>query len=92
MNHATMSKSEGEGTMMLVKTDEIQIEGQTYIAHYSRATTMGGSQRFSCEVILGPGDRIILDGSSLTALESRVTRLVPATLYSRILFARAVAA
>ena len=41
-------------------------------------------------VVLGPGDRIIVDGSSLGALEWRVARLMPATVYSRAL-ARAAA-
>jgi hypothetical protein len=35
--------------------------------------------------VLGPADRINVDGSSLEALESRVARLMPATLYSRLL-------
>ena len=41
-------------------------------------------------MVLGPGDRIIVDGSSLGDLEWRVARLMPATLYSRML-ARAAA-
>jgi hypothetical protein len=36
-------------------------------------------------MVLGPGDRIIVDGSSLSALEWRVARLMPATVYSRTL-------
>ena len=47
--------------------------------------------RYSAEILLGPGDRIILDDDSVTNLEARTTCLVPATLYSRML-ARAVAA
>ena len=37
-------------------------------------------------------DRIILDGDSMTSLESRVARLAPATVYSRLLVARQRAA
>jgi hypothetical protein len=40
--------------------------------------------------MLGPGDRLIVDGSSLGGLEWRVARLMPTTLYSRML-ARAAA-
>ena len=40
--------------------------------------------------MLKPGDRIIVDDSSLEALEWRVARLMPATRYSRM-FARAAA-
>ena len=34
---------------------------------------------------LNPGDRVILDDDSVTNLETRATRLVPATIYSRML-------
>ena len=75
----------------LVRTGDIEIEGQAYTVSYFEATAPRGPQRFSAELLLGPGDRIIVDGSSLGDLEWRVTRLVPATLYSRAL-ARAAAA
>ena len=57
---------------------------------YFEATTARGTQRYTSEMVLGPGDRIIVDGSSLGDLEWRVARLMPATLYSRML-ARAAA-
>jgi hypothetical protein len=74
----------------LVKTDLIEIDGHAYTVDYFEATTARGTQRYSSETVLGPGDRIIVDGSSLGALEWRVARLMPATLYSRLL-ARAAA-
>ena len=76
----------------LVKTQEIAIEGQAYTVHYFEGTTPSGKQRYSSELALGPGDCIIVDGSSLSDLECRVPRLMPATLRSRALAARAVAA
>ena len=42
--------------------------------------------------MIGPGDRIILDDDSVSNLEARANRLVPATVYSRVLAARATAA
>ena len=69
----------------LVKTDQIEIDGQAYTVDYFEATTARGTQRYSFETVLGPGDHIIVDGSSLGALEWRVARLMPATLYSRML-------
>ena len=42
-------------------------------------------RRYSAEILLAPGDRIILDDDSVTNLEARAARLVPATLYSRML-------
>ena len=53
--------------------------------------TEGGTRRYSAEILLGPGDRIILDDDSVVTLEARAMCLVPATLYSRML-ARATAA
>jgi hypothetical protein len=76
----------------LVKTDDIEIEGQTYTVRYYEAKTLRGTQRYSSELVLGPGDRIIVDGSSLGDLKWRVARMIPATLHSRALAARAVAA
>ncbi len=75
----------------LIKTEEIEIDGQSYTVRYFETTTTRGTQRYSSELVLGPADRIIFDGSSLSDVESRVMRLVPATLYSRML-ARAAAA
>ena len=74
----------------LIKSDRIEIEGRAYTVDYFEATTDRGTQRYSSEMVLGPGDRIIVDGSSLGALEWRVARLIPATVYSRVL-ARAAA-
>jgi hypothetical protein len=76
----------------LVKMDEIEIEGRTYPIQYFEATTVRGTQRYSSELVLKPADRIILDGSSLSEVEWRVARLVPATVYSRALAARTVEA
>jgi hypothetical protein len=36
-------------------------------------------------VLLDAADRIIVDDDSMTSLESKVTRLAPATVYSRVL-------
>jgi hypothetical protein len=75
----------------LVKTDRIEIEGCAYTVDYFAATTERGIQRYSSEMVLGPGDRVIVDGSSLGTLEWRVARLMPVTLYSRAVLARAAA-
>lgn len=76
----------------LVKTEEIEVDGQVYAVRYFEAKTLRGARRYSSEIVLGPADRIILDDDSMTTLASRVARLVPATVYSRTLAARATAA
>ena len=72
----------------LVKTAEIEVDDRTYYVRYFELKTVRGMRRFSSEVLLGPGDRIILDDDSMSSLESKVHRLVPATVYSRELAAR----
>jgi len=76
----------------LVKTDALAIDEHTYAVRYFELRTLRGARRYSVEILLGPGDRIILDGDSVTNLEAKTTRLVPATLYSRALAGRATAA
>jgi hypothetical protein len=70
-----------------VSAADMEINGRSYPVHYYVQTTVRGGRRFSCEVILGAGDRVILDDDSMPSLESRVTRLAPATVYSRLLAA-----
>jgi len=69
----------------VVKVGDIVVDGRSYSITYFEATTPRGTQRYSSELVLGPGDRIIVDGSSLGDLEWRVARLMPATIYSRML-------
>ena len=76
----------------LVKTDALAIDDQTYSVRYFEVRTLRGGRRYSAEVLLGPEDRIILDDDSITTLEAKTTRLVPATVYSRLLAGRATAA
>jgi hypothetical protein len=76
----------------LVKTDTMAIDAQTYSVHYFEVRTLRGGRRYSAELMLGPDDRIILDDDSITNLEAKTARLVPATVYSRLLAGRATAA
>ena len=76
----------------LVKAIEIEVDGIGYPLRFYELKTARGAQRFSCEVLLDVADRIILDDDSMTDLEAKTARLVPATLYSRILAGKATAA
>ena len=76
----------------LLKTDALAIDDRTFPIRYFELRTLRGSRRYSAEIVLVPGDRIILDDDSMTNLEARTTCLVPATLYSRLLAGRATAA
>ena len=69
----------------LVKTAAVAVEDRTVPVRYFELRTLRGTRRYSAEIMLGPGDRIILDDDSVINLEARTTCLVPATLYSRIL-------
>jgi hypothetical protein len=72
----------------LVKATEIEVDGIGYALQFYELKTIRGGQRFSCEVLLDAADRIILDDDSMSSLESKVERLAPATVYSRVLAAR----
>jgi hypothetical protein len=76
----------------LVKTDALAIDDQTYSVRYFEVRTLRGGRRYSAEVLLGLEDRIILDDDSIINLETKAARLVPATVYSRLLAGRATAA
>jgi hypothetical protein len=68
----------------LVKTEAVVVDDHTYSVRYFELRT-GRGRRYCAEILLGPTDRIILDGDSVTNLEARTARLVPATVYSRSL-------
>jgi hypothetical protein len=76
----------------LVKTEAITLDSQTVRVRYFELRTLRGGQRFSAEIVLSPGDRVILDDDSVVNLEARAARLVPATVYSRLLAGRPNAA
>ncbi len=55
----------------LVKTAALAVEDQTVPVRYFEVRTLRGARRYSAEILLGPGDRIILDDDSVTNLEAR---------------------
>ena len=69
----------------LLQTVQIDVNGGVYVAHYFEQKTARGARRFSCEVVLDAGDRIIIDDDSITSLQAKIARLAPATIYSRAL-------
>jgi hypothetical protein len=75
----------------LVKAESVTAGDRTFQVRFFESRTPRGQRRFSAEIVLAPGDRIILDDDSLVSLEVRARRLVPATVYSRAL-ARTTAA
>jgi predicted RNase H-like nuclease (RuvC/YqgF family) len=72
----------------LVKTTRIELDGPVVDVRYFEQRTARGARRYSSEVLIGAGDRIIIDDDSMSGLESKVDRLVPAVLWSRMLAAR----
>ena len=76
----------------LVKTQALAVEDRTVPVRYFELRTLRGARRYSAEIMLAPGDRIILDDYSMTNLEARTRCLVPATLSTRMLAGPATAA
>jgi len=52
----------------LVKTDALAVENRMVAVRYFELRTLRGARRYSAEILLGPGDRIILDDDSVTNL------------------------
>ena len=75
----------------LVKTVAVAVEDKTVAVRYFELRTLRGARRYSAEILVGPGDRIILDDDSLSNLETQAPRVVPATIDSRVLAARTAA-
>ena len=69
----------------LLHTGQIDVDGRAYVAHYFELKTARGARRFSCEVVLDAGDRIILDDDSLTGVQAKIARIATVTIYSRAL-------
>jgi hypothetical protein len=70
---------------VFLKSETLAVGDRTLPVRYFELRTPRGARRYSAEVLLGPGDRIILDDDSLSSLETRTPRLVPATIDSRLL-------
>ena len=69
----------------LVKTQAVAVNDQSYPVRYFEQRTERGQRRYSAEILLGPDDRVILDDDSVPNLEAKAMRLVPATIYSRMI-------
>jgi len=76
----------------LLRIGTVALDDRLVPVRYFELRTLRGAKRYSAEILLGPGDQIILDDDSVCNLEARANRLVPATVYSRLLAARATAA
>ena len=72
-----------EMSRTLVRKETIEVDNQQIPIRYFELRTERGLVRFSAEILLGPADHIILDDDSITRLEARAARLIPATVFSR---------
>lgn len=69
----------------LLETAQINLDGRPYAAHYFKLRTARGAYRYSCEIVIGTEDRIILDDDSVAGLQTKVACVTPAILSSRAL-------
>jgi hypothetical protein len=76
----------------LIKAEALEIDAHQYEVRYFELRTTRGGRRYSAEVLLGSGDRIILDDDTVLDLETRAAHLMPASLHSRRLARRPTAA
>ena len=71
--------------LKLVKTGQIEVEGRTFAMRYYERRTGRGARRATCAGLRGANARIIIDDDNMSSLESRVERVAPALVYSRVL-------
>jgi hypothetical protein len=69
----------------LVRIEDVSVADRQVCVRYFEIRTLRDQRRYSAEIVIAPGDHIILDDDSMKNLETRAARLVPATLYSRML-------
>jgi hypothetical protein len=69
----------------LITTVVLAVENQSFLVRYFKLQTVRGRRRYSAEILLAPGDWIILDDDSVLTLEARAMQIIPATLDSRLL-------
>ncbi|HWK09675.1 MAG TPA: hypothetical protein VNR64_06475 [Vicinamibacterales bacterium] len=67
----------------LVQTESIDVDGRSYVAHFFERKTSRGTRRYTCEIVLPGGERIIVDDDSMSSLSTKIARLAPAMMYSR---------
>jgi hypothetical protein len=68
----------------LVKTTTVDVDDRTLSVRFFEVRTPRGARRYSAEILLGPEDCVILDDDSVSNLEAKTRRLIPATLESRV--------
>lgn len=73
----------------LIKQTAVAVGEYTVDVRYYRTITMSGVPRYSAEVVFQPTDHMILDADSMNGLETRLTSLMYASVYSRTLVGRA---
>ena len=71
--------------LKLVKTGQIEVEGRTFAMRYYERRTGRGARPYTCALLLGENHSIINDDDNMSSLESRVERVAPALVYSRVL-------
>ncbi len=61
----------------------INFEGRAIELRYFQTTRFGSGTIYSTEVILSPGDKIIIDAITPWKLENKLLQILPALIHSR---------
>ncbi len=67
----------------LIKQTGVEVGERTFTVRYYERRSINGASRFSAEVEFHDEDHMILDADSLSGLETKLARLVDASIYSR---------
>ena len=69
----------------LIKKTDLDVEERKLSVRYYQTRTVSGAPRYSAEVEFHAEDHMILDADSVNSLETKLTSLVHASIYSRML-------
>ncbi len=69
----------------LIKKTNLDVEDRTFSVCYYETRKLNGTARYSAEVTFHAGDHMILDADSVKGLETKLSCLVHASFYSRML-------
>ncbi len=69
----------------LIKKTKLDVESTTLNVRYYETRTVKGASRYCAEVEFGTEDHMILDADSVSGLETKLSSLVRASVYSRML-------
>lgn len=79
--------TEGPIFTTFIEANRVSINNNTYLVRYFKHHNGAGVASYSLEVQLRPDDTLVIDAPSLERLRHKLSDILPAALYSRMIVA-----